>query len=191
LSKLILVKHSKPEIRREVPSAKWTLSDEGRARCRPLAERLRTYSPTAVITSTEPKAIETGHIVATLLGLEINKEAGLHEHEREHVKVETLEIFHRRVEEFFSSPTELVFGSETADQAHERFSVALTNLLQSYSESTVVVTHGTVLSLFVGRKTGMAPLSLWRRLGLPSYVVLDRSSLQIIEIVDEITAPTK
>ena len=38
------------------PPEQWGLSDEGRLRCRPLAERLTEYDPGIVVTSTEMPA---------------------------------------------------------------------------------------------------------------------------------------
>ena len=67
---LILVKHSLPEILPTVSASRWLLSDEGRRRCEPLAERLRVFHPTAIVTSVEPKAAETGAIVARKLAVD-------------------------------------------------------------------------------------------------------------------------
>jgi broad specificity phosphatase PhoE len=54
------------------------------------------------------------------------------------------------------------------------------------TQPLVVVTHGTVLSLYVPAVTGLDLVALWRRLDLPSYVVLARPDLGLIEIVDAI-----
>ena len=191
MSRLILVKHSMPEIRSDIPAARWKLSSAGRARCAPLAELLRVHSPSTVITSIEPKAVETGQLIATALDLETGSAEGLHEHDREHVKVVTPEAYRRQIEELFNSPTELTFGSESADQAHQRFSEAIDRLLPGLPDSAVVVTHGTVLSLFVGRRTGTPPVSIWRRLGLPSFVVLDREDWKIVDFVEEVLPAEK
>ena len=190
MSRLILVRHSIPEIRSDLPSARWALSSTGRTRCTPLAEHLRAHSPSTVITSTEPKAVETGALIAASLDLETNTANGLHEHEREHVKIVTPGVFRRQVEAFFNSPSKLTFGSETADQAHQRFSEGLARVLPSLPDSAVVVTHGTVLSLFVGRRTGTSPLSIWRRLGLPCFVVLERECWKIVDFVEEVLPST-
>ena len=57
--RLILVKHSLPEIVPDIPSAKWHLSDEGRRRALVLAGRLSSFEPSRVVSSHEPKAVET------------------------------------------------------------------------------------------------------------------------------------
>ena len=74
MSHLILVRHSAPEIVPQVPARAWHLSAVGRARCVPLAAALAPYQPRAIITSVEPKAVETGQIVAEqLVQLGLNK----------------------------------------------------------------------------------------------------------------------
>jgi len=56
-----------------------------------------------------------------------------------------------------------------------------------YVEQNVVVfTHGTVLSLYVARATGIEPFALWKRLGLPSFVVLTLPQCKIIRVVEKI-----
>jgi broad specificity phosphatase PhoE len=44
----------------------------------------------------------------------------------------------------------------------------------------VIVTHGTVISLFVSRLTGSSDLELWSKLGLPSLVAMDLHSSTLI-----------
>src|SRR6266571_3395854 len=50
-----------------------------------------------------------------------------------------------------------------AQQASERFARTMAEVTSQYAEQSVVVfTHGTVLTLFVARATGMEPLALWK-----------------------------
>jgi broad specificity phosphatase PhoE len=57
----------------------------------------------------------------------------------------------------------------------------LHSLLNDHRDKTlVVVTHGTVISLFVSRLTGSSDLELWNRLGLPSFVAIDLHSSTLI-----------
>lgn len=82
MRKLILVRHSLPEFTEGVPAHQWSLSAEGRQRCVPLAEGLGAYEPVAVVTSTEPKAVETGQVIADHLSLLLESADGLREHHR-------------------------------------------------------------------------------------------------------------
>ncbi|MBI3943723.1 MAG: histidine phosphatase family protein [Chloroflexi bacterium] len=187
MSSLILVKHALPEIETEVPARDWRLSEQGRRRCRDLAARLAPYDPAVVITSDEPKAIETGEIVAARLSKPLEIVAGLHEHDRSNTPFSDKEVFETAVAGFFAHPQSLVMGKETAEEAHQRFSEALRLVREKYPGQTImVVTHGTVITLFISRLTGYAPFPLWQRLGLPAFVVLSRPDLRLEEIVEEI-----
>jgi broad specificity phosphatase PhoE len=185
--KLILVRHSMPEIVPGVPASQWCLSDVGRRRCERLAQRLVSYQPHFVVASLEPKAIETGQIVARILGIPIETAPDLHEHERPNVEpFGTREQFEARVSRLFEHPAELIFGTETADQAHRRFAGAIDDVLATErSGNLAVVTHGTVLTLFVARAAGLDPVPFWKRLGLPGFVVLSLPDLspEVVESV--------
>ena len=79
-------------------------------------------------------------------------------------------------------------GCETAHQASQRFGRAMATVLCQHAEQNIIVfTHGTVLSLFVARATGLEPLTLWQRLGLPSFVVLTLPQLELVKVVGQMT----
>jgi broad specificity phosphatase PhoE len=181
VSTLILVKHSLPEIIENIPAREWKLSAEGRARCKRLAERLAHYAPERLISSLEPKARETSELVAKELDVSTNALEGLHEHDRSDVGYLSRDEFQEAVRKFFAHPDTLVFGSETADQAHQRFQAAIHSVLSQFADQTIgIVAHGTVISLFVSRLTGLSDLTIWKELGLPSYVVLDMGSKSLL-----------
>lgn len=178
---LILVKHSIPEIVENVPAQEWKLSEEGRARAKRLAQQLELYQPEVIISSPEPKAKETAEIIAGVHQIELHVAENLHEHDRGNVPFLTHDKFQASIHEFFQKPTELVFGKETADQAHARFYRSVHSILNEHTNRTVViVTHGTVLSLFVSRLTGSSDFELWNMLGLPSFIAMDLHSNTLI-----------
>ena len=175
LSKLILIKHSQPQIDPFVPSREWHLSQEGQLRCKPLADKLATYAPGIIVSSTEPKAIETARIVAEHLDKPFEVVEGLHEHDRSNVPFYSPQVFEQAVANFFQKPDELVFGRETALQAQQRFSQAIESVLAKYGDETVaIVAHGTVITLFVAAHREIEPFAFWKRLGLPALVVMER-----------------
>jgi broad specificity phosphatase PhoE len=135
-----------------------------------------------LISSVEPKAMETAEIIAEKLELAVYVVEGLHEHERSNVPFLSKDDFQKTVKEFFSKPTELVFGDETAEQSYERFDQAVRSVLNYHHGKTIVlVAHGTVISLFVSRLTGIHDFSLWNELGLPSFVVIDPQTKTLIK----------
>lgn len=176
---LILVRHSTPEIRRDIPAAEWHLSAEGAARARAFAERLSPLNAACVFTSREPKAMETAHAIAGKLGLAVEQVPGLHEQERPAAQMLSREAFDQNIRDLFARPGALVFGAETADQARRRFTMALMRLVTRTTGDVVVVTHGTVMTLFVAEATGVDPFAFWRRQQMPFAVRLTLPELRL------------
>jgi broad specificity phosphatase PhoE len=181
-AELILVKHAMPRIEPARPSRSWTLSDEGRTAAGRLAERLVRLGPVALAASDEPKAVETASIIGDVLGLKPAVDPDLGETRRETVPFQSQETFEAGIARFFAEPDALVFGEETADAAHARFSGALER--RAGFSPQVVVAHGTVISVYVSRRAGIEPMTLWRSLGLAHALVLGADG----RIVDRLTA---
>ena len=178
---LILVKHSVPEIEAERPANTWRLSEQGQMRARRLAEHLERFAPEILVSSNEPKAQETAGILSRHFQLDLQILPELHEHDRTNVPYLPHDRFQASIRDFFQKPDELVFGKETADQAHTRFYEAVHLVLNEHRGKTVIiVTHGTVISLFVSRLTGSSALELWNMLGLPSFVAIDLGSNTLV-----------
>jgi broad specificity phosphatase PhoE len=187
VNNVILVKHSLPAVIPTIPAKEWTLSKAGQIRCKALAERLASYSPEIVISSVEPKATETAQIIARRLQTPVHTFVGLHEHDRTGVEFLGKEQFKTRVNDFFIRRDELVLGRETAHQAYERFSKALASVERKYpKKNIVVVSHGTVITLFVERVSDLDVFSFWRNLDLPSFVVLSLPQHSLVTTVESI-----
>ena len=187
MRKLILVKHARPQVVERIPSDQWTLSEEGRAACRPLAEALRAHDAAVIVTSDEAKAIETGKLVAEALDKPLETAAGLHEHDRSNVPMMQSSEFLSALALFFKQRDRLVLGKETAEQALRRFEQVLHGVLNEYDRGNIaVVTHGTVLALFA-EKHGLGDgFSLYRKLRLPSFIVFDAEGFEPLETVAQI-----
>jgi len=173
-----------PVIEPAIPAREWRLSEEGQRRCRLLAGRLAKFNPQRIVSSLEPKAQETAQIVAETLGMPYESAAGLHEHLRSRVEHTSQEIFEALVRAFFEQPDQLVYGDETAAQAYNRFAQAVETIQDKYRSQTplVIVTHGTVISLFVARVCGVDPFSVWKSLKLPCMVVFSAQFPSIISL---------
>ena len=189
MADLILVRHSSPQIDQSAPARFWRLSDEGRARCYPLANLLAPLRPALLAASVEPKASETASLLAGLLGCPVQHVEGLHEHERGLLPWLDKERFEATLAEFFRRPDALVFGKETADQAFARFTEAVGGVIKAHPGQTVaVVTHGTVMTLFASRAAGLDPFSLWKQLGIPSFIALSLPDLKLLGMVGQVAA---
>lgn len=185
----MLVRHSKPEIERDEPASSWKLGEVGCHRSELLAVRLRGFSPEVIWSSKEPKAVETAEIVAKAFGAQARTVAGLEEQDRGNVPFfETRDDFERAVEHFFREPDRLVLGAETAEQALGRFASAIDEVISAGHMDSIVVTHGTVMTLYAARVAGVRQMCFWRRLGLPSYVVLALAEMDIQSVVDSVVS---
>ena len=187
MAKLILIKHALPKIEPTIPSWEWPLSDQGRSDCGILASCLRGYNPAVLICSMEPKAQETARLVAALLGKPQQAAEGLQENDRQgfpHLPTtEWKEAFRR----FFAHPNQCVIGRETAEAARKRFTESLQIVLREQTDGDVaVVSHGTVITLFVAFANNQEAFPLWERLKCPSFIVLDRYTLQVEKVVDDV-----
>lgn len=183
---MILVRHSVPAIIPELPASEWHLSDLGRHRCIQMAERLRPHSPQIIVSSTEPKALETAQIVGRLLNTHVETWNDLHEHVRTNVPFfKDPADFKAKVARFFAEPDKLVLGGETANQAHSRFSRAVAKAVKAYPSKTVAIcTHGTVMTLFVTRANDLEPFPFWSQLKLPSSVLLALPGYEMVSGIE-------
>ncbi len=185
--KLILVRHSLPEVVASLPAAQWQLSEEGERRCRVLAHLLERYDPAAILSSEESRARQTAELVSGHLGKTCETVSGLHEHDRSNVPYMSRAAFESAIQRSFERPDALLLGTETAQQARLRFEGAINHIVERFpGGNLVVVTHGTVIALFVAGCGGGAPYALWRRLGMPSFVILSLPDLEFSRLVDQI-----
>ena len=174
MNRLILVKHSSPQIEKNKPAREWKLSPEGKVRAGRLAKELAKYHPRKVYSSAELKARETAGIIADKLGLSYQVADNLQEHDRRFAPYVSEVEFQSLARRLFENPDQQVFGEETGSQALRRFCGSIENLTQHETTDTlVVVSHGTVISLYAEWLTGCDGYTLWKELGLPSYIVFD------------------
>ena len=175
-----------PEMEPEKPASEWRLGEVGRRRAKELAARLREFSPEVIWSSREPKAVETADVVARALEVPVKVMDGLEEHHRGNVPFLPEEEFEGAVERFFCNPGQLELGTETADQARDRMAGSIDAELKAGHADSLVVTHGTVIALYVASVADVRPTCLWRGLGLPSYVSILLPSMDIHSVVESV-----
>jgi broad specificity phosphatase PhoE len=180
---LILVKHAMPQVDVDTPAHEWRLGPVGVAGAAAVASRLARYEPTRIVASLEPKAMQTGSLIADRLRLPLVTADGLHEHDRRAIRFLGADEFAARMRDLFAHPDATVFGSESASAALARFTAAVDRVTGEQSGDVVIVSHGTVISLFVAARADVNAAELWATLGLPSYVTLEIPSHRILDIV--------
>jgi broad specificity phosphatase PhoE len=163
---LLLVRHSVPDVDPASPAEEWRLSDEGRARCERLALQVASYRPERLLSSPEPKALETAELIAPVLELDVEVEDDLREHVRRTLPFLPRAEFLERMRELFARPDEIVVGEESAHAARARFAA----VVDALDRPTAVVTHGTVIALYVAGDEPDGGFAFWRSLEMPSVV---------------------
>lgn len=187
MRRLILIKHASPLVIPGTPPEKWSLSDKGKESCNALADALREFEPTTIISSTETKAVETAQLTASRLSVPATTAPNFHEHDRSNVPHMRSGEFISHMELFFRKPNERVLGRESADEASDRFEDAVHDLLdQNTTGNAAIVSHGTVIALFIARHGGGNPFEWWRKMGLPSFVVMSLPELKLEKSVERI-----
>ena len=190
MAKLFLIKHARPEVDPRTPSEQWRLGAAGREGAERLAGRLSGRRFTRLYSSAEPKAVETAQTVARSMNLSVVQMGDLGEHDRRNVPHMESREFISMVALMFKEPGRRVLGNESADEAYGRFAAAVDGLLRESGGAdggdVGIVTHGTVISLFAQRRAGLEPFGLWRRMGLPSYIVLETEGWGVVEVCERV-----
>ena len=178
--KLVLIRHSVPELDPSVPPRQWLLNEVGKEQARLLARQLITHSISRIMSSSEPKAIETAQIIAAYLGLSTEIVPGLHEHERPLTNLTSEARYRKTLARLFSEPDKLTFGSETANEAGQRFNRSVQHLLRRYpDQGLAIVSHGTVMAMFAAIHSNVDPHIIWQRIGLPGALIFSRPQTQL------------
>lgn len=184
---LILVRHSTVAIDTAVSSHNWSLSADGRSRAAAFATRLRPHAPTRIITSREPKAIETGQVIATALGLPpATAVPGLQEHDRQGTPFTDPATFRANIARLLIQPDKLVFGNETGHAARIRLETAVSHLTTTTdpNDTLLLVTHGTILTLFLcHHNPHLDPVAFWLALTQPAAAVISLPDYQLTQII--------
>jgi broad specificity phosphatase PhoE len=187
LRKLILIKHASPQVDPNIAPERWELSEQGRSRCAALAEAIRPYSPAVIVSSSEPKAEQTAQLVAAELRVKFEEGADLYEHDRSNVPHMSGREFISMMELLFRRPGELVLGDETADEAADRFELAVEQVLSAHPDgNAAIVSHGTVIALLLARRGAGRGFQIWREMGLPSFAVLELPGYRLERMVPRI-----
>jgi len=138
-----------------------------------MAAVVNGLGPTSLYSSDEPKAAETAGIVGGRIDLPVKVVPGLQEHIRTGVPFATTIDRDAAVIDSIRRPDQLVYGSETTGTAERRFTTALEGALtDAPAGDAAVVSHGTVISMFVAKLTGLDAVDIWSSFGLPGFVVV-------------------
>lgn len=183
MTTIIFIRHAPTRIDKNIASKNWTLTEDGQRLCKILAQKIKQYPISQIYASSEKKAQLTGQYIAEALKLD-NPIIKPNLQETESSKFyESQTEFREKVKIAMRHPHELHFGDETFYDAKSRFSAQVGNLAQQHlGETIAIVTHGRILSIYLGDIMQEAPEIIWERLQMPAFGVLSWENRAIIEI---------
>ncbi len=168
--RLHLIRHARPEIERAVPPEHWHLSAEGRINALALGGRIALTAGT-VFCSPEPRARETGAIIAGAAGAQVAVHPGLSELGFR-AGFLAQEEFSRRVRAYLDGGRDAAF--EPYDDARRRIVACLAELCRSEEGDLALVSHGRIMTVLLGdilgRRLGAAE---WALIAMPDWTLLD------------------
>lgn len=193
MTDIIFIRHAPTKPDKTQHSTQWQLSEDSQKLCHQLAEQIKHHNITKIYTSTEPKAQLTGKFIAEKLGIDsITIADNLQETER-HSKAfyDNQDTFRLAVKEAMLSPDDLRFGDETFTTARIRFTSQVEQLANKHPDETIaIITHGRVLSLYLGDIMKESPEIIWEKLKMPAYAILSWEKREITDIQYVIEAST-
>lgn len=165
VSRLVLIRHGRPELIEGVPPSTWRLADQSYDDVRRLSTRLGFVDRPLLLASTEPKAIET----AEALGLGPVRSSGSFDEVRKPWYDDAAGHYDATAS-YLAGETPA--GWERLDEAVKRFDDGLHGAVK-YGD-LVVVSHGTVMSAWLGSTDATAdPFKFWTELKMPDAWEVD------------------
>jgi len=165
------VRHAMPVVREGVPSTEWHLDDVVRDAARVWSGRLEVGGRIgALVSSTEPKALETAGAIGDRWGSVVHEDPRLREADRPWIGVGYRAVAHRYLR------GEHPDGWEPHASVAERMAAAVADALDRAADgAAVVVSHGLALAVHLGDRLGadFDRESFWSRLAFPDAWVLD------------------
>lgn len=175
ISPITYVRHSMPVPEQSVHPTAWHLDDRSRADAARLAERLEVAPVIgALVTSTEPKAIETAEAIAARWDVMVVADDRLREAIRPWIGSGYRAVAHRYLR------GEVPDGWEPHNEVAARMAASVADATRAAADRpVVVVSHGLALAVHLGERLGVAfdRESFWSGLTFPDAWALDAAGV--------------
>ncbi len=181
-ARLYLIRHPKTALDPAIPSSAWRLSEEGHAQVKGIAVLPFWATAAAVYTSSQSKTTIVGDTIHAAWQIPHHVEAGLDEACRDRwLDAEGFAVAQQAFFADLDAPPAKAW--ETASAAQNRFAAAMDRILAQHpaSDSLAVVTHASVLALYVAALWHQTPsYTAWQQIGFAAIMVVDRATMQPI-----------
>lgn len=182
MSLLRYITHPNVAIDPSTPVPEWGLSDEGRRRAHAMFDQPWITSIARIVSSTEPKAVETAEILATHLALSVEARPGIGENDRSATGFAPPEEFEALADAFFADPHTSIRGWERAIDAQQRIAEGLEDLLTTdeHGRDIAVIGHGGVGTLWYCHLAGVPINRGHDQPGQGHYYTVDLTSRAVV-----------
>ena len=172
--KLVLIRHSKTLLNKEMPTEQWILSEEGIKLAQKLATKAIIEKCEVIYSSLQTKALETALLIAKPNYIPIKTEQSLTE--TTSVTNGFFEDFENEISKWHKGEYRINDG-ETKAESLERFKNAIDRVVarESHRNYVGIVAHGNVLSIFSEYYSDKPSYDIHKTLQMPDLAVLDTS----------------
>ena len=182
-TKIIFLRHADTEKDPSVNAALWGLSEKGKEQAQETAQIPLMKSVDVIYASEEQKTSLTVEPIAKMLGKKINPLAFFNEVKRGD-KFLTKEEFEAEKVRQLEDLSYQAFGGESGLDALDRFKKGVSDVIEQNKGKTIlIVTHGTVLTIYFGELMGAYKElpERWNKTAFCAYgVVEDRKIIKDI-----------
>lgn len=169
---ILFVRHGKVTKDPSKPAPEWDLSPDAIEQLKPLLDDPLFKGVDYIYSSTESKSVKTAEPFAQLLDLPIHQLGEfceVHRSSKYFTDEEFLEEKKRQLDDLDYTPE----GGESGRDALVRFRTGLQKINAGDDETVLVVSHGTILSLFFTEQEQIDNrFAAWQRLRFCSYGVM-------------------
>ena len=177
------ITHPQVAIDPDVAVDRWRLSDDGRRRAAELLAQPWVATLARVISSEEPKALETAQLLADRLGLAVERRPDTGELDRTASGYLPPAEFELVADACFADPGSSARGWERAVDAQRRIVRALADVLDDDGRGDVaVIGHGGVGTLWYCHLAGVPIDRRWDQPGQGHYFTVDRSTCRPLHL---------
>ena len=174
---LYLVRHSESAVDPSRRPEDWELTDRGRELAARLASSQEWKRIAAVASSEEPKALITARLISERWKKPLVPDQRFREVRRPYA--DTTREFEEMVTEYLKGRAQPAW--EQISEAANRFQAALADLRRKYSGDVAVVSHGTIMAVYLSRSLGIRFSGRqWSKIAMPDICVVDVEAPRIL-----------
>ncbi len=179
-NKLIILRHARTQIDKNVPIAKWVLSSEGALEAQKLSDSDIFGGIDVLLSSDEDKSYLTIKPIADKLGKQIERVPDIGEISRPGSEKLAKEEYEDMKKSIFVDLNYTKYGWETANHALSRFGGAIKRIDREHDGKKILVcSHGTVMTLYFAALQDKMPalFERWEKLDFGSYDIIENGNV--------------